>query len=242
MRLLIRVDSLNLFQVKTLMKIPQSILLKLASAGFVLFMLECKQPSDPPCGIGAPYHAEKSLGTTVLSNDFEEWLRINQDTIELYNSNGAAFTVIVDQQYGAINENSLGFEPSNIDCDDDTRIYYNDKYDRVNFVSNKISIPIGLRRNITIDESQRTPIIDTVANKMEKVRFSIGKESFDFFIKDTLNAYKEFYVFFGNTYNDVLVCENSVVKAGAYPKKFILKRNIGLVGFELSNNELWKRR
>lgn len=211
---------------------------------FALLLFGCSKQEDDDSS--CPYYArsqpKRSLGTALIDSGFRSWLRVYPETIRFVNSNGGAFDFFVDQRYGNRTEVELGEEHFKSECWETRMKFYIRDDDDIRFMSEgEVTFDLSLKRMVYIDSNNEEWISDTSKTKYEYLRFDIGRKSVNFYLKDSLVAFKSQYSFFDTTYSDVLVCERKDIDAGVYPTKFILQRNYGLVGFEFSNNEKWKR-
>lgn len=203
-----------------------------------IFLIGCfpQDTSSLPC---PETTRDEVVDTIGIESSFRVWLRPKSSNLIFKNSNGGVFSLSVEESYGEISDNNLKTIWATESCEPDIRLISKVEYDFIKYSGVEIPYDIQIRRELNLSYSEVLKYKDTVASKSEQINFRVGWEGFPYYLSDSGNSYQEEYQLLDSIYKQVYVCKNTRVKEGLYPTKFILQRGAGLIGFELSNKEVW---
>ncbi len=206
----------------------------------LLILTGCLFEKNDGSGMPCPTSKrEELLGNVTIDSTFRIWIRPNTFKRTFVNSNGGVFALSVEETLGGWYNEQLEYIWVTEPCQDDRVLVSRVEYDNITYSSPDLPFDIQIRRLLSLDYNEFLKYQDTLSNKSEQIEFYVGGEETRFYISDTNNSYFEGYELLDSTYNQVYVCAGNVVKQGLYPTKFVLQKGKGLVGFELSNKEVW---
>lgn len=195
------------------------------------------QKSESPCS-GPQSNNDINLGKVKLNSSFRIWINPVVNSVTFKNSNGGTFVFLVSKSLGEKEQYYLTSGPESSTCGGLIQKYCDVEYDYVSYKSSDVPFDFNIYREIPLDYGRFLQYKDS-SQQAERLSFAIGINSFGFWVSDTISSFSDSYRLLDSVYNKVCVCNNSDIKKGLYPTKFILQKGRGLIGFELSNKEVW---
>lgn len=194
---------------------------------------------DEGCESG--YSRSKFVGNAYLDSGFRVWTNPPSQNVRFINSNGGAFTFSVNVQNGRMEKELLNVIYGQTACEADTELFAWVERDQITYTSPEVPFDLDLRRFMYFNNDEFIKHQDTLVDKKESVIFSVGSSWSKNYLTDTVGVYFDQYKLLDSMYNGVyvFVYKYTDIEQVLYPTKFFLQKGSGLIGFELSNKEVW---
>lgn len=210
----------------------------------VLFVLAGCERSDNPCSGPLPTY-KQTLGTANLDPSFREWMNAPSGIVWFKNAGGDRLEFFSTKAFAATHEELLKSGPDTMTCKRHMDFYGKYENDFVDFTTSSAPFEMSLGRALPLDYDGFLNYRDSGYKPSEFVRFRflyMDRTKYSdckFLLSDTTSSFRANYSLLDSTYSNVYVCENKEAPDGIYPTRFVLQKGKGLIGFELSNNEVW---
>lgn len=192
---------------------------------------------DDGCDPGGSH--PEDVGNAYLDSGFRVWTNPPSQNVRFMNSNGGEYTFSVNVQNGKMESEPLKVIPGQTVCDVDLELYAWVERDQITYSSPEVPFDFDLRRFMYFNNDEFVEHQDTLVDKKEYIIFLVGSSGSRHYLSDTAGAYFDQYKLLDSVYNRVYVLENKNADQKLHLTKFFLQKESGLIGFELSNKEVW---